>query len=51
MNDLLAIQFAKEAVASMERAARAARMVRAAEDGGHLPERRRRSRLRIRPRH
>lgn len=51
MNDLVATQLAKEIHASLERAARAARMIRAAEDAGHLPERRRRNRLPWRPRH
>jgi hypothetical protein len=46
MNDLIASQLAGEIHASLERAAQAARMLRAAEDAGHLPERRRRRRLR-----
>lgn len=46
MNDLIASQLAREIQASMERAARVARLRRAAEDAGHLPERRRRPRWR-----
>jgi hypothetical protein len=50
MNDLIASQLAGEIHASMERAAQAARMLRAAEDAAQLPARRRRIRFRGRPR-
>lgn len=50
MNDLIATQLAKEIHASYQRAANAARMIRSAEDAGHLPARRRAPRLRFRPR-